>query len=426
MKIKKILLFFIVLLIIPLSACSKKTQYTTREKYYIANSYFETVDYKVEKKWVSKESKYNYYLNLTWICDVELDSVSFTIDCYDDDDAFIGTLTLEDYWFNSPAKQRCGINELLEDSKYYNTKKIDVSYYGYSYIRPNTFDKILNVVFVCNNDNKNIEKKVKYGKTVSKPANPTKDNCIFYAWYYDQEFTKEYDFSNSVVNDLTLYAKYIVDYEKLNDRVNDTAAKADVTIVTTSYTGSSSQSIQGSGVIIYENSSYYYILTNYHIVKLRDGYKNRKFTIEDCYGNEYSGSFVAQTSAYDLGLLRIGKKSNIKLNVIEFSDNNPNQNDIVVSISQPMGQRSTVSYGKVIGIGNAPVLSDGTQITGKVIISSAKTANGSSGGAVLDTNLELIGLHYAGTTKQDTGEFVCGFAIPIESIKLFVSNYINL
>ena len=46
------------------------------------------------------------------------------------------------------------------------------------------------------------------GKTVEKPADPTKEKSFFGGWYTDEECTSAYDFTAPVNKDITLYAKW--------------------------------------------------------------------------------------------------------------------------------------------------------------------------------------------------------------------------
>ncbi len=51
--------------------------------------------------------------------------------------------------------------------------------------------------------------RVKGGSTVNRPADPTKENCTFDAWYRDPGFTTLWNFDTDVVHDdTTLYAKW--------------------------------------------------------------------------------------------------------------------------------------------------------------------------------------------------------------------------
>lgn len=49
---------------------------------------------------------------------------------------------------------------------------------------------------------------------ITKPQNPTKDLFVFAGWYINSDFTTVFDFSQTVANDMTLYAKWVEPLEK--------------------------------------------------------------------------------------------------------------------------------------------------------------------------------------------------------------------
>lgn len=54
-------------------------------------------------------------------------------------------------------------------------------------------------------ESKNVEK----GKTVTKPADPIKEGYKFLGWYVDEELTTEFDFTSTVEDNITLWAKWL-------------------------------------------------------------------------------------------------------------------------------------------------------------------------------------------------------------------------
>jgi len=53
---------------------------------------------------------------------------------------------------------------------------------------------------------------VAFNTIVTKPANPVKENAAFWNWYKDPDFKLVFDFTQPLINDLTLYAKWITTY----------------------------------------------------------------------------------------------------------------------------------------------------------------------------------------------------------------------
>ena len=57
------------------------------------------------------------------------------------------------------------------------------------------------------------------------------------------------------------------------------------------------------------------------------------------------------------------------------------------------------------------------------MVHSAYIKGGSSGGALLNNNDEVIGVTFAGVF-DNKGEFVRGYAIPVSKVNEFLSKYI--
>ena len=58
------------------------------------------------------------------------------------------------------------------------------------------------------------EVKVINGRTIEKPANPTKTGQVFVGWYSDAAFAKAFDFENTpITGNITLYARYVAQAE---------------------------------------------------------------------------------------------------------------------------------------------------------------------------------------------------------------------
>lgn len=66
------------------------------------------------------------------------------------------------------------------------------------------------VTFDSNGGSEVDDKIVEQGKSVAKPADPTRDGYAFGGWFKDSECAREWDFgTDSVTGDVTLYAKWI-------------------------------------------------------------------------------------------------------------------------------------------------------------------------------------------------------------------------
>lgn len=57
--------------------------------------------------------------------------------------------------------------------------------------------------------------KVEYGATATEPDAPTKDFCSFEGWYKDKDCTQIFDWHTNIIEDITLYAKWIQSVAKI-------------------------------------------------------------------------------------------------------------------------------------------------------------------------------------------------------------------
>ncbi len=80
------------------------------------------------------------------------------------------------------------------------------------------------VKFETNGAEKIASIKLTEGQTVEKPVAPEKDGYTFLGWFVDEACTKEYDFSQKVINSFTLYAGWMEAVEE-----NETPAENELT-----------------------------------------------------------------------------------------------------------------------------------------------------------------------------------------------------
>ncbi len=109
---------------------------------------------------------------------------------------------------------------------------------------------------------------------------------------------------------------------------------------------------------------------------------------------------------------------------IPLADTDPKRNEDVISLGSPKGQSNAMTFGYVseyrqITLTDTPERE--SCVTFPVISHEAKTNSGSSGGPLLNTEPELVGVNYAGTVSDDY-EFHHAYAIPIEKVKEFLAN----
>ena len=164
----------------------------------------------------------------------------------------------------------------------------------------------------------------------------------------------------------------------------------------------------GSGVVINENGL---IITNHHVINEADGVR---VIFED--GRMYEGQIVGSDKLTDVGLVKIDKTGLTPINIGDSSG--IFVGDLAVAIGHPLtlGAAPTVTTGVVsaldrrLDVGN-DAMNAAVTLFG-LIQTDAPITRGSSGGALLNRNGELVGITTAIATA-DVGAEGLGFAIPI-------------
>ena len=174
----------------------------------------------------------------------------------------------------------------------------------------------------------------------------------------------------------------------------------------------------GSGVIYKSDENYYYALTNNHVISYDYSYSKHEIFVEDCYANEYIGEVVYSDAKYDLAIVRFVKTSELK--VLNINEEKATVRESVRSLGNPNAMKNVISSGMVNCLSYVDLNSEKSKIDFEVIVHSATIASGSSGGALLDSNNEIIGITFAGVFDNN-GSFITGYAIPSEKIIEFLN-----
>lgn len=152
----------------------------------------------------------------------------------------------------------------------------------------------------------------------------------------------------------------------------------------------------GSGVIISTDG---YIVTNNHVV---DGADELLVTLND--NKEYSARIIGADATTDLALIKIDAK-NLPSIAIANSDN-VKVGEWVLAVGNPLGLNNTVTAGIVSA--KARTMGQGVS---SMIQTDAAINQGNSGGALVNTRGELIGIN-AMIYSQTGSNIGYGFAIP--------------
>ena len=276
--------------------------------------------------------------------------------------------------------------------------------------------------------NNGVKETVTSTGNVNKPTNPTKNYAKFLYWCSDEELEHEFNFSKKIDSDTTLYAKYEVNYRDLTNAISTSVIKANVQINHTNQRSpfSTGQKSIGSGIIISENSSYYFVLTNNHVIypEGNASIEYSTYTVEDCYGQTYENvTCLYRDVNYDLAILGVKKQSFSKLPTKVALANDIYVNEEIIALGEPHGQSNTITYGNVKEW--YPFKADietktQSNVNFDVISHTAKIESGSSGGALLDTNFNLVGINFASGSSKSGVEY--SYAIPIYKVREFLKD----
>ena len=173
----------------------------------------------------------------------------------------------------------------------------------------------------------------------------------------------------------------------------------------------------GSGFVLDADG---HILTNHHVV---DGAREIHVTLHN--GNTYDAGLVGQDPQNDIAVLRISvpKETLRPVNLGESRRLKVGQK--VFAIGNPLGLERTLTIGIVSSLNRT--LPSRTNRTMKSIIQIDAALNrGNSGGPLLNSRGQLIGMNTAIASPSGAGENIgIGFAIPVSTIQRVVPQLIE-
>lgn len=170
----------------------------------------------------------------------------------------------------------------------------------------------------------------------------------------------------------------------------------------------------GSGVI-YRNDGY--IITNNHVVAPPGSSPAEEVNIAFADGSTEQGEVVGRDPSTEIAVVRVNRDD---LPAARFRESsNLLVGQLAVAIGSPSGFQSTVTSGVVSGLNREvpPEYTGGRQDQALVdlIQTDAAISPGSSGGALVDRDGEVIGVNVAYLPPQQTGAESIGFAIPSDT-----------
>ena len=163
------------------------------------------------------------------------------------------------------------------------------------------------------------------------------------------------------------------------------------------------QASLGSGVIVSPDG---YILTNNHVVEAAD-----EIEVVLADGRKSAAKVVGTDPETDLAVIRIAERS-LPVMVLGSSEQ-ARVGDVVLAIGNPFGVGQTVTMGIVSAVGRNNLHINQFE---NFIQTDAAINFGNSGGALIDTSGNLIGINSA-IYSQSGGSVGIGFAIPVSTAK---------
>src|SRR5215213_6531677 len=168
----------------------------------------------------------------------------------------------------------------------------------------------------------------------------------------------------------------------------------------------------GSGVIVRQDG---YILTNHHVI---DGADKIEVDLND--NRSLQAQVVGSNPPSDLAVLKVNATG---LPVLVLGDSDRTRvGDVVLAIGNPLGVGQTVTMGIISAKGRQTGLSNGS--FEDFLQTDAPINQGNSGGALVSTNSELIGIN-SQILSPSGGSIGLGFAIPSNMARTVMEQLIN-
>ncbi len=212
--------------------------------------------------------------------------------------------------------------------------------------------------------------------------------------YYGDELIQLYDSDSGAWNYTSEEARSIAIYNKCRDSVVEINAYSSL-----------SDSGQGSGVII---SSDGYIVTNKHVVGT-----STSFTVVFSDNTSEDATVIGTDSLTDIAVLKVNRTG---LNAIEFgSSDNLSVGQKIYAIGNPYGYSWSFTDGMISGLERMVSTSSSSSVIPNMIQTNALVNPGNSGGPLLSSSGEMIGLISSIYSTSGSAEGI-SFALPVETV----------
>jgi uncharacterized repeat protein (TIGR02543 family) len=285
---------------------------------------------------------------------------------------------------------------------------------------------------------------------------PVKDGYKFSGWFLDAEFNYPAYFNAIIDKDMTVYAKWVLDevqlttddivsiienypFESLDllnldaiyiielyeNYIYDMLKEVQASVLMIDVYEDSEYSGSGSGVIIDQVGSTYYVLTNSHVV---DGSLDLEF--EFTLFNDTNDIIILNRNIEllwkdienDLALMSfISQDRFVPIEFAEMSD--IRVGETVYAIGSPLDLPNTITSGIVSMVDRPMEDTDGMDTL--MIQHTAGINPGNSGGALIDVYGRLVGINTMSYVDEYVGEGINSlyFSVQIDIIKDIIESY---
>ncbi len=173
----------------------------------------------------------------------------------------------------------------------------------------------------------------------------------------------------------------------------------DTTQQASGFFGDSLEQGLGSGIVVDNNGD---ILTNNHVVS-----GSTSVTVKFINGNTVTGQVLGTDAIKDLAVVKVDASAVSGITPLTFGDSSQlTPGETAIAIGNPYGLDDSISIGIISGINRSL-----DNMTG-LVQTDASLNPGNSGGPLLDSNGNVIGINDAIETSATGGTTGIGFAVP--------------
>ena len=171
---------------------------------------------------------------------------------------------------------------------------------------------------------------------------------------------------------------------------------------------------EGSGVIWDEEG---HIVTNNHVI----AQAGDDVQVVLASGERVEADVQATDARTDLAVLTVERED---LPPAEFAEELPRVGELAIAMGNPLGFEQSVTAGIVSGLHRSLPAEADTQLV-DLLQTDAAISPGNSGGALVDSDGDVIGINVAYLPPAGTGAVSIGFAIPAPTVRDVVEQLIS-